>query len=446
MTTKRRAIGIIRVSQVNGRDGDSFASPDEQRQRIEAACERDGLELVDVLEELDVSGGTPLEQRSGLRSAIEAVEAGNASVIVAAYFDRFFRSLKVQAETVERVEHAGGQVLAVDVGQVTNGSAGHWLTGTMLGAVAEYQRRTTAERTVEAQRRAVDRGVPPLASIPPGYRRGPDGRLVVEPREAPIIAEAFRMRADGATIKQVCAYLCENGIERTWRSTQTTLSSRIVLGEINFGAMVNLDAHPSIVDAETFRRVQEMRVPRGRRPSSERLLARLGVLRCGTCGARMCAGSRSPGKYPVYRCPPTGACPNRVTISAEAVEAATIERVQEILSHVEGRASIEANRKAAGLELERAQSALDGAIRTFTDAGLTAEPATIETLAELRQARDDARERVERLGPAPADLTVSADDWHRLTADERRALIRTTIESVTVAPGRGPDRITISPA
>jgi hypothetical protein len=40
-----RAIGIVRVSQVSGREGDSFASPAEQRERIEVACERDGLTL-----------------------------------------------------------------------------------------------------------------------------------------------------------------------------------------------------------------------------------------------------------------------------------------------------------------------------------------------------------------------------------------------------------------
>jgi site-specific DNA recombinase len=113
----RRAIGIVRVSQTKSREGESFASPIEQRERIEAACERDGdLELVEVLQELDVSGGTPLEQRTGLRSAVEAIEQGKASVVVAAYFDRLVRSLTVQAELIERVEKAGGKVLAVDVG------------------------------------------------------------------------------------------------------------------------------------------------------------------------------------------------------------------------------------------------------------------------------------------------------------------------------------------
>ena len=71
---QRRAIGIVRVSRVGGREGESFTSPDEQRQRIECECEREGLELIDVISELDVSGGTPLSKREGLRTAIERVE------------------------------------------------------------------------------------------------------------------------------------------------------------------------------------------------------------------------------------------------------------------------------------------------------------------------------------------------------------------------------------
>jgi len=99
-------IGIVRVSQVKGREGQSFASPGQQRDRIHAACERDGLVLLDVMEELDVSGGRPLDARPGLSRAVAAVEAGEADVIVAGYFDRLVRSLRVQDELVTRVESA----------------------------------------------------------------------------------------------------------------------------------------------------------------------------------------------------------------------------------------------------------------------------------------------------------------------------------------------------
>jgi DNA invertase Pin-like site-specific DNA recombinase len=122
-TPARRAIGIVRVSQKKDREGESFVSPADQRARIRAACERDGLRLVNLFDELDVSGGKPLDERPGLGPAVRAVERGEAEVIAAAYFDRLFRSLAVQAEVVDRVERAGERVLAVDVGRVTNGSA-----------------------------------------------------------------------------------------------------------------------------------------------------------------------------------------------------------------------------------------------------------------------------------------------------------------------------------
>jgi hypothetical protein len=36
-----------------------------------------------------------------------------------------------------------------------------------------------------------------------------------------------------------------------------------------------------------------------------------------------------------------------------------------------------------------------------------------------------------------------ATDWERLTLDEKREIIRATIERVTVAPGRGAERVTV---
>src|SRR4051812_35031010 len=76
----RRAVGVVRVSRVGDREGERFVSPAEQRQRIASACAHDGFELVTVLEELNVSGGAPLERRSGLRRAVELVELGEVDI------------------------------------------------------------------------------------------------------------------------------------------------------------------------------------------------------------------------------------------------------------------------------------------------------------------------------------------------------------------------------
>jgi DNA invertase Pin-like site-specific DNA recombinase len=73
--TMDKAIGYVRVSR-DGRQGDSFLSPDLPRQSIERVCAREGLELVDVVEELDRSGGDA--SRPLWNSCIERVERGEA--------------------------------------------------------------------------------------------------------------------------------------------------------------------------------------------------------------------------------------------------------------------------------------------------------------------------------------------------------------------------------
>ena len=438
-----RAIGIVRVSRTAGREGESFVSPADQADRIRRECEQGGMELLRIVDELDVSGGTPLEERAGLRDAVLAVEAGQADVIVAAYFDRLTRSLEVQAQLIARVEAAGGQVFAVDVGLVTNGSAGQWMNSTLLGAMAEYVRRAAAERSGEAQRRSVARGVAPFPRIPPGYYRGEDGCLVPDPTTAPTVAEAFSRRANGATIEEIRGFLRANGIERSYHGVSSLLASRVVLGQVHFGDLVNETAHPGIVDPDIWRAVQRMSVPRGRRAKSDNLLARQGVLRCGTCGARLVVGTANNRGYRLYRCPPTNDCPRRVTISATVAEAAVEEAVRNYLDDAEGRASAVTEVLDAERELETTQLAFDRAVKSFD--GMTDEPSVADKLSELREARDLARGRVNQLAGAGDALTVSlATDWDRLTLDERRALIRATVQSAVVAPGRGPDRLAIS--
>jgi site-specific DNA recombinase len=443
----RRAIGIVRVSRVNGREGESFASPNEQRQRIEQACERDGLRLLDVLDEMDVSGGTALEDRTGLRSAIEAIENGRADVVISAYFDRLCRSLKAQGELIDRVEAAGGKVMAVDVGQVTGASAGQWLTGTLHGAMNEYVRRVAKERSGEAQARAVARGALPFPA-PPGYRRDKDGKAVPYLPEVPVVREAFRMRAAGKTVREVRGYLRAHGIERTYHGAQLLLASRVVLGEVHHGKLVNLNAHEPIVDRETWNAVQRMKVSRGRRAKSDHLLARLKVLRCGTCGSPLIIGSAGArgterGRYYTYRCSPTSDCPNRMSVSAVIAEQVVTDAVRAALADQGGHASAETNVREAEQALTQAQSALEAAVRAFD--GLGDELAARERLQELRETRDDAQAHLDQSGGGTRPILTlnAANNWGKLTLDERRALIRATVKQALVGPGRGSDRIAV---
>jgi hypothetical protein len=133
-----------------------------------------------------------------------------------------------------------------------------------------------------------------------------------------------------------------------------------------------------------------------------------------------------------------------VTISADVAEKAVVEAVQALLADVRGTANLESGVEQAERELAARQDELEAAIRTL--APVSDERAAQERLAELRQARDEAQGRLGDLAEAaPPAVTVSAGDWDILTLDERRALIRVVVERADVAPGRGPDRVTVQP-
>lgn len=314
-----------------------------------------------------------------------------------------------------------------------------------MGAfMAEWQRRLIKEKSAKGQARAVARGATPFARVPLGYRRRDDATLEPDPNTVPLVRRAYEMRLEGASLMEIRRMLKAHGIERSHRGVQEMLASRIYLGEIHFGKLVNLNAHTPIIDPELFARVQRLVIPRGPKPKSNRLLSRLDVLRCGSCGARLVAMKLpKQGDYPIYRCPSTSDCPHHVTISAEIAERTVSSAVRRALADEEGRASAEEGARAAEVEFERTQAALDAAIRAFSV--LEDEPAAIERLAELRSARDAARERLEQIGGRSASRVVSgAWDWDLLTLEEQRALIRAVVERADVRPGRGANRVHVT--
>jgi len=442
------------VSHVGTRGGESFTSPAVQRERIEAECEREGLELLEVFEELDVSGGKTLDKRPGLSAAVSMVENGAAEVIVAAYFDRLVRSLSTQTELLSRVEAAGGKVRAVDAGAISAGTSGEWLDSTMRGMMAEYQRRQAGERSREADLAAIDRGVAPWPIPPTGYLRPrtDDGSAlpyVIDESVAPALRAAFALRATGATIMRVRDQLKADGVTLTHKGVGNLLSNRAYLGELHWGKEHrNLRAWPAIIEVDVFERCQAKKLaPRGRQTPSGRLLARLGVLRCASCKGRMTVGrSGHPGGTLSwnYRCP-TLDCEARAAIKAEWAEELVVRQVRRTLADVQGRASIEADHRAAELEAETAQAALDDTVATFTAAGVGAEPSAVAKLSALREARDAARDRLAQLGQVSgATLTRAADrDWDELSIEEQRALIVATVMTAMVFPGRGPNRMVL---
>jgi hypothetical protein len=135
-------------------------------------------------------------------------------------------------------------------------------------------------------------------------------------------------------------------------------------GEIHFGELRNPHAHePIIKDRALFERVQRRTVSRGRQAKLERLLARLGVLRCGTCASRMVINSDSGS----YRCGDTSAdrCRRRAAVKADRVEAMVLDaaRAYSATADAHRLAPRRQRIREADEAIERANADLDNTIR-----------------------------------------------------------------------------------
>jgi site-specific DNA recombinase len=445
MQKQPRDVVVVRVSEQGDREDENFHSPRAQLAKAKCWSEDQGNRVVDAFEEIDVSGKLPLAKRPGLLKAIELVEAGAADHIVVAYFDRLVRSLKVQLEVIERVERAGGEIYAIDHGRLTNGTAATRMSNNMMGAAFQYYAEVTGEKVKAAHERVVARGVLPNSRISPGYVRGQDGVLVVEPANARIVVQAFKRRDRGASLVEIQALLAANGIDRSIAGVASMLRSRMYLGEIHFGHLHNLKAHePIIKDRALFERVQRRTISRGRQAKSQRLLARLGVLRCGTCGSRMVINTYSGN----YRCGDTSAnpCPRRAAVKADRVEQMVMDAVRaySATAHLHGRASRKQQIREADQAIKRANADLDDTIRQLSELGLLGRPASQQILGKLTKALDDAHTARARLGDHGASDVIGPDEIDKLRDPAKRLpawrrLITDTVESVTVAPAMTAD-------
>ena len=348
------------------------------------------------------------------------------------------------------VEGAGGEVWTPD-GQVTNGTSAQSFTGTVTTAADELYKDQIREKSAAGQALAMKQGRIPMRLIT-GLRRAPDGSVELAPKHR-VVTEAFKLRLGGATILQVRAHLAAHGIKLSYNGVKSLLRSPQAVGDVVYRG--HRFPAPSLIDRETFRQVQKIKTPRGRKPSLDRLLARLDVLRCGNGGARMTVGmqkvsakaaARGRGKlgaeYPFYRCGAvsSGDCQKGVTISAPTVEQIVSDAVRKALADIEGRASAEHKVRDAAAALDQAQAKLDALIGLLDPL----EPAAACRLAEATERRDEAQDHLDARGGVSAAVSINAaDDWDRLNLEERRDLIRATVERASVSAGRGADRVTV---
>lgn len=404
-----------------------FHADEDQVQEIVRYAAQIGEE-VEILEpELDVSGGKPIEERPSLKAAIEGVENGAYTGVVAAYLSRLTRS-RSGIEIWDRVEAAGGHVHCAHENLDTSTPSGRFVRDIHLAnAVRERE-----ERAADFERRAqhaTEAGIWQRRQTPTGYLKAEDRRLAPDDR-ADDVLRAFEDYAARVPLTQIAARL-----GMTTSGARQLLRNRVYLGELRVRSYVNENAHPPIVPRSLFDQVQRLQNVRGpRAETAPALLA--GLVRCASCSHVM-SRARSGGTS-VYAChghSSAGPCPGRAIVTLDRLDRHTerialheLERVQ--LAHVE------TDTTQIREQVQAVEDQIARYLRVVTQAGVD-EAESVQVLRDLQGQLDDLRAEETRanrrvpLGADPAGL------WEKMDTGQRNRLLRSLFEAVVVWPAHG---------
>jgi DNA invertase Pin-like site-specific DNA recombinase len=161
-------VGYVRVS--TDEQGNSGLGLQAQRRALEEEAAHRGWTLLSIHE--DVATGKTKSGRQGLQAALQAVDTGEADVLVAVRVDRLSRSLRDLIELMDRSVSEGWSLVTLDLRVDTTTPHGKAMAR-MAGVFAELERDLIAERTKAALavKKAQGAKLGRPATMPPQVRR-----------------------------------------------------------------------------------------------------------------------------------------------------------------------------------------------------------------------------------------------------------------------------------
>lgn len=471
-------------------------SLEEQEDSLQAALDLENRNPVDgrpgaitaVFREEGESGKDT--DRPQLQRLLGAVRAGQVDAVWVTKVDRLSRSLRDFMDIHDALQSHGVRFRSLRDKFDTSEPMGRAMLQLIL-VFAELERAQTAERTrvsmASRARRGLWNGGHPVL----GYDSVGDGFLEVNKDEAEVVRLAFDRMLEVRSATKVSRWLNESGFrQKDYESRRrgkaggrrftrpvvvNMLRNRIYLGEVKHKDEWFAGRHQPIIEERSFELVGEILEAnkRGTRPGKSAIhdFVLTGLLRCGVTGYALTSSTaRGRGKkYPYYRrvqkeapTDDTEAVTNIAAADLEEIVLAVVEAGGQEPEVIEGAVEA-ANRIArdeAGPRLEQldqlrvqlreAEREGERMLDQLLGLGLADSSTGKRRLTELESRQDDLRRGIARLEgelaalegrELNARLLVEAlQDFRglyaRLTADERKDMLRLLIHHIDVWKGR----------
>ncbi|HWC82121.1 MAG TPA: recombinase family protein [Pseudonocardiaceae bacterium] len=257
----------------------------------------------------DASGATI--QRPGLQRALAAAHLGALDVLLVYRVDRFSRRLRDLVDLLDDLTEAQVAFRSATEPIDTATPMGRLLLQ-LLGMFAEFERGVIIDRVVGGMERKAAAGRWRGGMRPFGYEPDPTTHVLrIVPGEATVVRTIFELYTDQrlgsrAVADRLNARGFRTAVDGPWSGHQVVrvLANRVYLGEICFREITTADAHPPIIDADTFTLAEKILAARGeehsRRASNASEYLFTGKLHCPECGKAM-IGTAATGRSRTYR-------------------------------------------------------------------------------------------------------------------------------------------------
>jgi DNA invertase Pin-like site-specific DNA recombinase len=386
------AIGYIRLSRAD----ESSTSPQRQREAIERYCSEHDLTLVEILEDIDVSGSST--ERKGLEAAL--FRLGEGDRLVAWKLDRIYRSVVGFAALVKRLSDVGAVLVTTDGRadmSTPQGRAMVWVS--MIFAELEIAMMSERSKNMHAHLRKS--GVWATSRVPMGWRKE-NGHLVEDPEGQATLVKMASQFAAGASFRDVGRAF---GMEHT--SVRWMLRSDRVLAAFPPGLAER-------VRAELAGR------PSGYR-GSKSLLG--GFARCGVCGGPLKLSKRP--RWVAYGCRDKG----HVYINAEWLDQYVSDQVIKAIDvkKLAKRFPVKRGGEAQGIEERIETLEID-----HYERGLIGRDSYLRRREALLRRLEAAR-KTPAATSIPREIALHLPErWPSLSVPTRRRIIAAVLERVEV--------------
>lgn len=208
-----KSVGYIRVST----DKQDF---ERQRDEITQYAAKNGFVITQFFE--DKQSGSDYESRNGFQRLLQYLEEhGDVKVIIFDEISRMGRDTAEQVITYKKMAQKGIRIYTRGKGEFGKNKE-DTLLFTVLSAIAEYEKQTIVDRTSSGRRRVVREGATQISIKPYGYNllfTEKKDRVVlkrqfveVNPGEAEVVRQIFRIVDDGGTTADVIRHLKKHRI------------------------------------------------------------------------------------------------------------------------------------------------------------------------------------------------------------------------------------------